>query len=166
MQNLGFEILAAHGFKHYEVSAFAKPGFECKHNLNYWQFGDYLGIGAGAHGKITATTDPLLIQRTAKTRFPKNYLEAVEQSNFNANLRTLSQDDLIFEFMLNNLRLRQGFTMELFEERTGLAFPVLEPIIKKALSKDLLFIQNNRVQTTELGKCFLNDLMGLFLSSQ
>lgn len=179
MQGMGFELLDKAGLKHYEVSAFAQSGFKCQHNLNYWQFGDYLGIGAGAHGKIT--TLPMasdeseytaqnpkhhsewLIQRTAKTRFPKNYLEATETNQFNANLRLLNQADIIFEFMLNALRLTEGFSIELFQNRTGLAFSLLEPMIKKARSKDLLFIQNNQLQTTELGKCFLNDLMSMFL---
>lgn len=177
IQNMGFEMLVLKGFLHYEVSAFAKPNSFSRHNVNYWQFGDYLGIGAGAHGKITDTStqanhqhsitqDSITqyeIQRTAKTRFPKNYLEATENQNFTANLRLLNPEDIIFEFMLNALRLSKGFSMELFEQRTGLPFHCLEPMIEKARAKNLLSIQNNEVETTELGKSFLNDLVSLFL---
>lgn len=180
IQSMGFELLDKAALKHYEVSAFAQSGFECRHNLNYWQFGDYLGIGAGAHGKITTLSTELnrhehnvahkhardshfIVHRTAKTRLPKNYLEATKTNQFNTNLRLLSQEDIIFEFMLNALRLTEGFPLELFEKRTGLAVNVLEPMIKKARAKDLLFIQNNQLQPTELGKCFLNDLMSMFL---
>jgi putative oxygen-independent coproporphyrinogen III oxidase len=171
IQTMGFELLAAGGFSHYEVSAFAKPGFECQHNINYWQFGDYLGIGAGAHGKITRLTDgdqkmtesKLFIQRTAKTRFPKNYLEAKDNNSFNSSLRSLNTSDIIFEFMLNTLRLSAGFSLELFEQRTGLPFNVLEPMIKQARAKDLLYIKGDQFRATELGKCFLNDLISLFL---
>lgn len=163
IQTMGLDLLATKNFHHYEISAFAQPGFECRHNINYWQFGDYVGIGAGAHGKITSTDPNFMIQRTAKTRLPKSYLEATQNDSFNANLRSLNQSDIIFEFMLNTLRLSEGFSLELFEQRTGLPFNLLEPMITKARSKDLLYFKNDRFQATELGKCFLNDLISLFL---
>lgn len=182
MQNMGFSCLASAGMNQYEVSAFAKPGYECRHNINYWQFGDYLGIGAGAHGKITTEHPNFNIQRTAKKRLPKSYMGALAQKDLqilkishyeqnlnnlsyqnssNAEHRILNPEDKIFEFMLNVLRLSEGFSITLFEQRTGLPFSLLKSQIESARLKNLLcFDQSqNQFKATDLGKRFLNDLI-------
>lgn len=179
MQNMGFACLASAGMTQYEVSAFAKPGYESRHNINYWKFGDYLGIGAGAHGKITTQGSHFNIQRTAKKRLPKSYMAAlneqkltipINQQNINnpayqnpanAEHRILNSEDKVFEFMLNALRLSEGFSIPLFEQRTGLSFSLLESQIQNARLKNLLcFDQSqNQFKATDLGKRFLNDLI-------
>lgn len=159
MENEGKAILAGAGLNQYEVSAFSKAGNPCRHNLNYWEFGDYLGIGAGAHGKIT-DTEQKTITRYAKTRYPKTYLETNE--NFIAQQTTIAEQDLPFEFMLNALRLTKGFEKSLFESRTLLSWNTITPPLKKALEKELLIINNQNISPSPLGKRFLNDLILLF----
>jgi len=148
------------GFKHYEVSAYARPGFECRHNLNYWQFGDYLGIGAGAHGKLTHGNT---ITRTWKLKRPEDYLAKAGTEAALGGMQTLAPDDVAFEFMLNALRLTDGFPISLFTERTGLPPDAIKPGLYRAETKRLVEHDSNRVRPTAGGRRLLNDLLLLFL---
>ena len=143
----------------YEVSAFAQNGYQCRHNNNYWQFGDYLGIGAGAHGKITHKGE---IHRTAKRRNPTSYLKGVSNDEHVESQRQLERDDLICEFILNASRLSAGFTRQLFEQRTGLNWAVLEKPLRLGTEKGFLTSDDKRVQLTPMGQRFLNDVQLLF----
>jgi len=149
-------LLAHRGFEHYEISAFAKPGTRCRHNLNYWEFGDYLGIGAGAHGKISF---PDRITRHERAKQPAVYMRETAA----AEHRIIPPAELPFEFMLNALRLVEGFALELFSERTGLAFPALEPGLRTAEEQGLLLRDLKTIRPTERGQRFLNELLALFL---
>ena len=153
MGEQGVALLEQHGFERYEVSAFGK--IPSKHNLNYWQFGDYIGIGAGAHGKITSlNTNEIL--RTRKPKSPKDYLN--NQSSIVEKVENLS-----FEFMLNALRLKQGFNLNLFEDRTGQSPLAIERRLQQAQDLDLLLIDNKQVKPSDKGYNFLNDLIERFL---
>jgi putative oxygen-independent coproporphyrinogen III oxidase len=154
------EAAAAGGYAQYEVSAYAQPGRAARHNLNYWTFGDYLGIGAGAHGKLTL---PEGVLRTERHRLPASYLEHARAGRFVAAQRTLDDADLVFEFMLNALRLREGFAPQLFAERTGLDPVLLEPGLARAQARGLIDRNALRIRPSELGWRFLNDLQALFL---
>jgi oxygen-independent coproporphyrinogen-3 oxidase len=156
------EALARQGFRQYEVSAYARPGWTCVHNLNYWQFGDYLGLGAGAHGKLT---DPSTgVSRTERTRQPRQYLESLERRATPPAARLIPAPDLPFEYMLNALRLVEGFDGQQFERRTGLAIPAVRAAIESAEARGLLEMHSSRGwRATPLGRRFLNDLIGLFL---
>ena len=158
MQLLVERTLAEAGFEHYETSAFARPGARCRHNLNYWEFGDYLGIGAGAHGKVSF---PDRITRHERIKQPREYLS---QERTLASERTVSPSELPFEFMLNALRLVDGFDLALFPERTGLPAAVLNKSLEKAEQTGLITRDLKRVRPTERGRHFLNDLLGLFLA--
>lgn len=161
MQYAGQALLQQAGYAQYEVSAYAQPERECRHNLNYWQFGDYLGIGAGAHGKIT---DPFgQVTRHQKYRQPAQYLQQTELGQARSETQILTTDDLKFEFMLNALRLKSGFDLELFTERTGLSSEGLQAPLALAEQKGWLVIDQNHIQTTELGWQFLNTVIQLFL---
>jgi oxygen-independent coproporphyrinogen-3 oxidase len=163
MQLAGQERLAAAGFRHYEVSAFARPGRECRHNLNYWRYGDYLGIGAGAHGKLSDVGSGA-VWRTARVRQPGTYLAATHPAGRLAEARAVPAADLAFEFCLNALRLRDGFDLPLFESRTGQARAELASAIGTAQARGLLApADGDRWLPTELGQRFLNDLQALFL---
>src|SRR6185503_10643178 len=153
------EALAAAGFEHYETSAFARPGMRCRHNVNYWEFGDYLGIGAGAHGKISF---PDRVERHARMKQPREYLEAAARGQSVAENRLIHASELPFEFMLNALRLVEGVPRSLFAERTGLAAATIEQKLRSAQSQGLLEIDEQRIQPTQRGRLFLNDLIGLF----
>jgi oxygen-independent coproporphyrinogen-3 oxidase len=155
--------LAARGYRQYEVSAYARAGHECRHNRNYWEFGDYLGIGAGAHAKISQTDRVI---RTAKTRHPDAYMRAVGGGGVVAEERRLACDDLIGEFMLNALRLHDGFPVELFAARTGLSLEQIDRPRRAAREKGLLADERGSLRPTELGRRFLNDLIALFLPDQ
>lgn len=160
MQYTGQALLQQAGFEQYEVSAYAKQ-LQCRHNLNYWEFGDYLGIGAGAHGKIT---DPFgQVTRHQKYRQPAQYLQQVAQGQARSETQILSTEDLKFEFMLNALRLKTGFSLDLFTERTGLSPKTLQAPLAFAEEKGWLTIQDRQVRTTELGWQFLNTVIQLFL---
>jgi oxygen-independent coproporphyrinogen-3 oxidase len=147
------------GFEHYETSAFAKPGKRCRHNLNYWEFGDYLGIGAGAHGKISF---PDRITRHERAKQPAVYL----QDDSSIENRIIPPAELPFEFMLNTLRLVEGFPVQLFTERTGLPFGAIQSSLEKSEKQGLLERDLKRVRPTERGQRFLNELLGLFLSGE
>ena len=148
------------GLQRYEVSAYAKPGHHCRHNLNYWQFGDYLGIGAGAHGKLSFAHR---IVRQVKVREPRLYMERALAGQAMAQEEEVARADLPFEFMLNALRLRQGFALSEFSERTGLALTAIQQPLEQAEQKGWVKRDLQRVQPTERGFDFLSDLQALFL---
>jgi oxygen-independent coproporphyrinogen-3 oxidase len=155
--------LASAGYRHYEVSAYAQPGRECRHNLNYWRFGDYLGIGAGAHGKFTHETLGRVI-RTARVKQPGRYLAATEPVDRLDEVREVGAADLGFEFCLNALRLREGFDAASFESRTGQPWSAIAGSVAAAMGKGLLAAgPDGRWAPTDLGARFLNDLQALFL---
>ncbi len=155
----GKQFIAAHGFAQYEISAYARPGFECAHNLNYWLFGDYLAIGAGAHGKITDRHSGV-ITRFNKTRLPKDYLAA--DKSFTAQQTVIDPADLPFEFFMNALRLNQPVAKDLFTQRTGLPLATVTQPVAEAIRKGLLTDTGTHWQTTTQGRLFLNDLLQLF----
>jgi len=161
MHDQGLERLAAVGYDQYEVSAYARPGQRCRHNLTYWTFGDYLGIGAGAHAKLT---DPARgeVERMTKLRHPEAYLAAAQDRHFLSSRRTLGTDDLILEFALFALRLNEGFDQALFEVRTGLPFACLAGPMEAARGRGLLALEPGRVRPSALGRRFLNDLVQHF----
>lgn len=163
MQQRLQDLLAQNDYLQYEVSAYAKPGKRCQHNLNYWQFGDYLGIGAGAHAKIS---DPQGITRLAKLKQPNAYVANAGTPASIIATQRLSQGDVIIEFMMNALRLTEGFPAQLFQERTGLPLAVVMPTLKSAISKGLLSYEGQTIRPTETGKRLLNDLLCLFLPAE
>jgi putative oxygen-independent coproporphyrinogen III oxidase len=153
------EALGAAGYEHYETSAFARPGHRCEHNLNYWEFGDYLGIGAGAHGKVSF---PDRVTRHERIKQPRDYLTG--SSTF-AREFTVPPVELPFEFMLNALRLVDGFALALFQERTGLPLGAVLRQLEDAEKTGLLARDVQRVRPTERGRLFLNELLALFVTS-
>jgi len=156
MQLAAEEILRHAGYEHYETSAFARPEWRCRHNLNYWRFGDYLGIGAGAHGKLSF---PDRITRHARARQPEQYLKPDTESEE----RTVPAGELPFEFMLNALRLVEGFEAALFSERTGLPLSAVQSQLEQAERGGLLARDWKHIRPTERGRLFLNELLGAFL---
>lgn len=148
------------GYQHYEVSAYARSGHRCRHNLNYWQFGDYLGIGAGAHSKLSF---PHRVIRQIRFRQPVSYLQNARHGRFVAESAEVGRADLAFEFMLNALRLSDGFAPTLFTERTGLALSQIERRLDAAESRGLIVRDHRRIAPTPLGRRFLSDLQSLFL---
>ncbi len=167
MQADGQQMLAAHGFEQYEVSAYARAGAQCRHNLNYWQFGDYVGLGAGAHGKLTSGA-PDRILRTEKPKQPRDYQNKVSESRglgiqAIGERRYIAVADLPFEFMLNALRLNAGFAAGDFERRTGLPVSSVASALTRAGERGLLERSGEGWRPTELGRKFLNDLQAIFL---
>ena len=160
-QSSGQALLASKGYRQYEVSAYCRQGRESQHNLNYWNFGDYLGIGAGAHGKITLAGENRVIRRI-RQRQPRTYLEQAGHDSIISETE-LGAADLCFEFMLNVLRLKHGFDSNLFHENTGLALNQLLPGVETARSKGLLEFNGKKIKPTELGFSHLNDLQAIFL---
>jgi coproporphyrinogen III oxidase-like Fe-S oxidoreductase len=142
------------------VSAYAKPNHSCRHNLNYWEFGDYLGLGAGAHGKLSFAHR---VVRQVRFRDPRLYMDNALAGRAIAQEEEVARTQLPFEFMLNALRLRQGFELQSFFERTGLPLSTIEPQLAEAERKGLLERQAGIVRPTERGFDFLSDLQGLFL---
>ncbi|MGI9281884.1 MAG: radical SAM family heme chaperone HemW [Endozoicomonas sp.] len=157
IQEEGWDLLEEAGYHQYEISAYCQPGKQAKHNLNYWQFGDYIGIGAGAHGKMTERETGRIF-RNWKTRVPSDYL-AVDKP-FEAGSRELNAGDLPIEFMMNVLRLNQGVDQSLFQQRTGMAIFGIDAQCQEAIQKGLL--EPDRLQPTKQGRLFLNDLLALF----
>jgi coproporphyrinogen III oxidase-like Fe-S oxidoreductase len=155
------EMTALAGLQRYEVSAYAKPGHRCFHNLNYWQFGDYLGIGAGAHSKLSFAHR---VVRQVRWREPRLYMEKALAGAAVTQEVEVSRADLPFEFMLNALRLREGFKLQDFVEKTGLPLAAIEPGLDQAESRGLIERDLVRVRPTERGFDFLNDLQALFLA--
>jgi len=161
MQQQGKAKLATAGYTQYEVSAYAR-GAQCLHNLNYWRFGDYLGIGAGAHGKISRA-DTQTIYRRWKIKQPAAYLKHAGSEERLAGLQVLSENDASLEFMMNALRLQQGFPSELFMQHTGLPLSLVEEPLREAEERGWIQWRKNQIMPTEDGQRFLNDLLGLFL---
>lgn len=162
IQSACHESLIENGWRQYEVSAWSLTGCESRHNMNYWQYGDYLGIGAGAHGKITDLASRQ-IWRYARVRHPKQYLAAPQNQRWNSEESTLAADDLIFEFFFNGLRLREGVRLTHFNERTGMSLEQVRPKLDKALTQGLVELSDDRLHATELGWRFMNDLQAIFL---
>jgi oxygen-independent coproporphyrinogen-3 oxidase len=160
MQVMIEEFLSQNEFQHYETSAFAKPGHRCRHNLNYWEFGDYLGIGAGAHGKVSF---PDRVTRHSRIKQPREYLAA--QSTL-AEEKTIPAAELPFEFMLNALRLIDGFSVNLLNERTGLPAAAIEKQLQEAEDQGLIERDWKHIKPSAKGQRFLNELLGLFLPDQ
>lgn len=163
IQRAGQEQLAEASFHQYEVSAYARPGQQCRHNLNYWQFGDYLGLGAGAHGKITDAAQQT-ITRTAKCRHPQEYIETAGSLISIQTERVVTQQEVGLEFMMNALRLTDGFETSLFPEHTGQPVTLVEKPLKQAEELELIEWANNKITPTEQGRRFLDDLVALFIN--
>ena len=168
MQNHCQSVLSGQGYQQYEISAYSKPGKRCLHNVNYWQFGDYIGIGAGAHGKLTAEKPSrdtrgddqqgLEIRRRWKYRQPQQYIEHSLAGNAVSGEQLVESQDIIFEFLLNALRLREGASLEIFQQRTGLQPDILRRAVN-SIDPALLTIDSDRVSTTEKGFLFLNEIL-------
>jgi putative oxygen-independent coproporphyrinogen III oxidase len=154
------ETLGAAGYVHYETSAYAKPGRECRHNVNYWRFGDYLGIGAGAHSKLSFQER---VVRQVRHKQPQHYIEEVERGSPLAEDRTVERGEIGFEFMLNALRLTEGVPVALFAERTGFPLTLVQKALAEAERRGLLERDHQRMRPTPLGQRFLNDLQAIFL---
>jgi oxygen-independent coproporphyrinogen-3 oxidase len=160
MLDLISAVTKERGLDRYEVSAFSKKNHQCFHNLNYWQFGDYLGIGAGAHSKLSF---PHRVIRQIRMREPTLYMEKVHAGNGVAKHEEVSRQNLPFEFMLGALRLKKGFELNKFTERTGLPLSSIQNALEQASVKKLITLEGDHLQPTELGFDFLNDLQSLFL---
>lgn len=158
LEEQGSALLAEAGFRRYEVSAWARPGEECRHNLNYWRFGDYIGAGAGAHGKVSTLDGRIL--RYSKTRQPEHYL--AERGQRRVGQRELGREDRTGEFMLGALRLTDGFSPTLYETRTGLDWDALRPAITDLQKQGLLSADEEQVAASALGRRFLDDVVGRF----
>ncbi|ROQ30686.1 anaerobic coproporphyrinogen III oxidase [Gallaecimonas pentaromativorans] len=159
IQEAGHELLLAAGYRQYEISAYAKPGFEARHNLNYWRFGDYLGIGCGAHGKLTQADGRIL--RTVKVRHPKGYLDP--SRSFMDQLLAVEADELPFEFFMNRLRLFEDVPKADFTHRTGLPLALAQQQLADAFAKGLMVENASHWQVTEQGHRYLNQLLASFL---
>jgi len=159
IQTVGQAILAAAGYPQYEISAYARGGRQSVHNRNYWEFGDYLGIGAGAHGKITGPAQGQIL-RTRKTRHPRDYLARVDQPRIDST--AIAPAELPQEFLLNALRLNQGVPTRYFAERTGLAFATIDHRWQQLATKGLVEKSPDRLAATALGLRFLNDVLAAF----
>jgi len=153
---------AAAGYEHYEVSAYAQPGRRARHNLNYWTFGDYLGIGAGAHSKLSF---PHRVLRQARYKQPASFIEAAQKGNAVHEEHEIARADMGFEFMLNALRLTGGFDPNLFGERTGMPISAIDKQLNAAEAKGLIYRDYKVIRPTELGQRFLNDLQEMFLAA-
>lgn len=154
------EQLHLYGYSRYEVSAYTKDGYQCQHNLNYWQFGDYLGIGAGAHSKLSFHDK---IIRQVRHKHPQKYMESVTQETHIAENRVITPEELPFEFMLNALRLRRGILTQLFVERTGLELNKILLQLNTGVERGLLNLKGGKIVPTKLGHDFLNDLLMIFM---
>jgi putative oxygen-independent coproporphyrinogen III oxidase len=161
MQDMIASEMAAAGYQHYEISAYAQPGRKARHNINYWEFGDYLGIGAGAHSKISF---PHRVLRQARYKQPKAFMEAARAGNPVQEEYEIARADMGFEFMLNTLRLTGGFDPNLFGERTGMSINAIDKMLNEAEAKGLLYRDHKIIRPTELGMRFLNDLQQMFLA--
>ena len=158
-QKRGQQLLADHGYQQYEVSAYSQSGLQCQHNVNYWQFGDYLGIGAGAHGKITQTL-PQTIIRTVKPKSPEHYLQDTHKLGSST---VIPVAELPLEFIMNQLRLKQGFTAENYFASTGLSISTLEPALSESLQQGLLINQDDRYFCSAQGWNFMDNILEKFM---
>jgi putative oxygen-independent coproporphyrinogen III oxidase len=163
IQAAGQGLLADAGYHQYEISAYAREGMRCRHNLNYWRFGDYVGVGAGAHGKISLSL-PQRILRTAKPKQPREYQEQLRKGAVIGESSFILPKDLPFEFMLNALRLNEGFTNGDYRRRTGLDMDTIDGKLKESERRGLLEGRADGWRPTELGRRFLNDLLLSFLA--
>ncbi len=154
--------LAKKDYAQYEISAYAKKGYQCQHNLNYWQFGDYLGIGAGAHGKLSNANEQK-ISRNWKVKQPQDYLNNAASEKRIAGQKILTRDDASFEFMMNALRLNDGFKTELFQQHVGLPISIIEKSLHLAEEKQWIEWQLKQIKPTDLGRQYLNNLLELFM---
>jgi putative oxygen-independent coproporphyrinogen III oxidase len=160
MQEQGQALLAKHGYAQYEVSAYARPGRRCRHNLNYWEFGDYLGIGAGAHGKVTGAAG---IVRRARQKHPRQFLESAGAAAALQEARVVAPEELPFEYVMNALRLNDGFRFADCARRTGLSAAALDAALREADRKGLVVRDAESVRASDRGRAFLNPLINLFL---
>ncbi len=166
MQTQCQDILQSNKYNQYEISAYAKTGKQCSHNLNYWQFGDYIGVGAGAHGKISHTKKlasecmhhELSISRRCKHRQPQQYINETLHGKALSGTQQLKQADIVFEFLLNALRLKNGSDVAIFKKHTGLNYRILKAAVKN-IDSSLLFIDKNKITTSEKGYLFLNTIL-------
>ncbi|MDY6991926.1 MAG: YggW family oxidoreductase, partial [Pseudomonadota bacterium] len=163
IQTAGQACLAEYGYEHYEISAYTQGQHYCQHNLNYWQFGDYLGIGAGAHSKLT-DINAQHIMRFSKQTQPDVYMRTAHTPGVIATQERLLPTTLCLEFMMNALRLTTGFTLEQFSRRTGLASAYLEKPLQQAFEAGWLHRNQNSIQTTILGQRFLDTVLELFVA--
>ena len=163
MQDWIHERMVDGGYERYEVSAYARPGHPCKHNLNYWRFGDYLGIGAGAHSKLSFAHR---VVRQARYKHPATYMEEARTGTPIQEEHEVGPRDLPFEFMLNALRLVEGFPVHRFLERTGLTMTSIEPGLREAEARGLIARDFEKIVPTPLGQRFLNDLQAMFLNDR
>lgn len=159
IQEKGLQLLADNGYQQYEVSAYCKEGNQSAHNMNYWEFGDYLGIGAGAHGKVTLVDEQRII-RTAKTRKPEDYL--ARENSYTANSHTISKEELPLEFMMNAMRLNNGVPKQYFSERMGISVDSIQSALDKLQKLGLMEKESSNLIPTEKGHQFLNDLLEVF----
>jgi len=160
IQDAGEALLTQHGYDHYEVSAFAKSGHEARHNVNYWEFGDYIGIGAGAHGKLTKISNAnaeLTILRRSKTRLPTHYLARTD--DFVAEQNVIAPDELALEFLINAFRLERGVDIALFEQRTQILRNELTERLAEVRARGLVTADPSQLKLTELGRRFMNDVL-------
>ena len=162
MQTAGRSLLSEAGYARYEVSAYAQAGRQCRHNLNYWQFGDYLGIGAGAHAKISNAATQT-ITRISKEKHPQTYLEAANSKDRISTTAELSADDVILEFAMNSLRLDSGFSRAAFTDATSLPCSVIETQVQTAIENEWLTENNGLIKTTAEGQRYLNELLQLWM---
>jgi putative oxygen-independent coproporphyrinogen III oxidase len=162
IQEQGRTLIEQSGLSQYEVSAYATPNNECVHNLNYWEFGDYLGIGAGAHSKLT-DMEQQYVTRHSQVKNPRDYLDPTKK--FTAEEKIIGDKEIVFEFMMNALRLTRGVPTALFMQRTGLPLTAIDFVVSAAKTKGLLENTPGWIRATELGQRFLNDLVEMFLFS-
>lgn len=162
IQENSHALLRAAGLDQYEVSAWARAGCESRHNLNYWQYGDYLGIGAGAHGKLTELSSGK-IWRYSRQRHPRRYQDAISSGEWDAEGHWVDADDRVFEFFFNGLRMRRGVMLSELPARAGVSLGQAEAMLEQAVEKGLLVLHDGRAQASPLGWRFMNDLLALFL---
>jgi putative oxygen-independent coproporphyrinogen III oxidase len=163
MQRQGQKFLADNHYRQYEISAYARKDKQCLHNMNYWQFGDYLGIGAGAHGKLS-NIENNEITRFARHRIPAAYMQKAGSAKVVVDEKLLKKEDIVLEFMMNIFRLESGFSSTLFSERSGISYAEIQPLLDKAVARDFIILDQHGVKPTDLGKNYLNDLLEIFMS--
>ncbi len=155
-------LLEAHGFKQYEISAYSQPGFACRHNVNYWQFGDYLGIGAGAHGKISSRLPDQII-RYQKPKKPETYMQRVYENAFDRAEQKIAKNELALEFVMNHLRLRQGFDIQTLHNKTGMELKALQPALTDCIDSGLIETNGHRFYCSDQGWNFLDSVLQEFM---
>ncbi len=160
IQEAGVKLLAEYGYNQYEISGYSQDNWQCQHNLNYWRFGDYLGIGCGAHGKISLPLENKVL-RTTKIKHPKGYLDP--QRAYMDDYNTVPKEELVFEYMMNRLRLMEDIPFTEFENYTGLARSVLDKQLQQATDKKLMRVSVDTCQVTPLGHRYLNELLTMFM---